>query len=85
MLNSKFRKKCQPLISKLQFWIFPLFLSHTLHYFCKQQGIYALKIVRQCLAFVVEYFGLYSLSKQKFKTQFKNSTSDSDIRAHLMS
>ena len=51
-------KICQPLvISKLKFWIFPLFLTHTLHYLCKLQGIYALKIVRQSLAFFLEYSG----------------------------
>ena len=57
-------------------------------YVSKQKDIYALKIVRQCLAFAMEYLGYYSskvlklvlvpcysLSKQRFKTQFKNSTS----------
>ena len=45
MLNSKFHKICQPLISKLKFWIFPLFLSHVLCYLCKQKVIYALSQV----------------------------------------
>ena len=52
MLNSKLYEilliRCQPLISKLKFWI----LLHTLRYLGKQKVIYALKIVRQCLAFV---------------------------------
>ena len=52
MLNNKLYEICQPLISKLKFWIFPLFLLHTLRYLGKQKVIYALKIVRQCLAFV---------------------------------
>ena len=43
------------------------FLSHLLRYLCKQQGVYALKIVRQCLAFVIEYFGYYSLAEQRLK------------------
>ena len=71
-LNSKLHKICQPLISKLKFWNFPLFyrIIYAIYvnkrYSCPR---------RQCLAFVMEYFGYYSLSKQRFKMIFKNSLS----------
>ena len=49
MLNSKLREICQLLISKLKFWLFLLFLTHTPHYLCKQQGIWGTEACKEKL------------------------------------
>ena len=61
-------------------------MSHRLHYLCKQQGIYALEIVRQCLEFVLSTLDYTACQNKDLKHNLKILHQfNSNIRAHLMS